>query len=61
MSTLKMQSIKKVFNTVTGVAFVVDLQDYINDETALKFIITADNKQLCHLDDLSLTLKEDFM
>ena len=44
MSTLKMKSMKKVIHTVTGVTFVVDLHDSINDEAILKFMITDDNK-----------------
>ena len=60
MSTLKIQSMKKVLHTITGVIFVVDLHDYINDETVVTFMIIDCNKQLCYLDDPSLTLKQNF-
>ena len=50
---------KKVLHGVTGVTFVVGLQDSINDDTVLKFMITQNNKYLCNLDDLSLTLKKN--
>ena len=52
-----MKSMKKVLHSVTGVTFVVGLQDSINDEIVLKFMITYNNKYLCNLHDLSLTLK----
>ena len=59
MSTLKIKSMKETIHVVTGVTFVVGLHNSINDETVLKFMITDDNKQLCYLDNLNLTLKND--
>ena len=58
MSTLKMKSMKKILHTVPGVTFVIGLHNSINDETVLKFMIIDNNKQLCYLDDLILTLKK---
>ena len=59
MSTLKIKSMKEAIHAVTGVTFVVGLHNSINDETVLKFMITDDNKQLCYLDNLNLTLKNN--
>ena len=59
MSTLKMKTMKRFFHTITGDTFVVGLHDSINDDIIFKFMITDDNKQLCYLDNLNLTLKND--
>ena len=61
MSTLKMKTMKRVLHTITGVTFVVGMHDSINDDIVFKFMVTDDNKQLCCLDDLSLTLKKTML
>ena len=58
MSTLRMKPMKGILYAVTGVRFDVGLHDFINNETVFKFMITDNNKQLCYLDKISLTLKQ---
>ena len=49
---------KKVLYAVTGIRFVVGLHDFINNEIVFKFMITDNNKQLCYLDEINLTLRQ---
>ena len=54
-----MKSTKKVLHAVTSVTFVVGLYNFTSDDSVLKFMIIDDNKQLCYVDFISLTLKNN--
>ena len=57
MSYLKMKSVNKEIHTITGVTFVVDFNDFVDDEIIVKYMVTEDDKQICYLDFVGNTLK----
>ena len=52
-----MKSVNKVWHVVTGVAFVVGLNYFPDNETVVKCMLTKDNQPICYLDFISNTLK----
>ena len=57
MSTLKMKLANKILFTVTSVTFVVALNDVDDVLSTVKFMLTKDNKQICYLDFVGPSLK----
>ena len=51
-----MNSVKIGVQAVNCVTFVVGLKDFHDDETTVKCMLTKDNKEICYLDFISITL-----
>ena len=52
-----MKSVDKVLHAVAGVTFVVSVNDFGDDKTVVKCMLTKDNKQICYLDFFSNTMR----
>ena len=53
-----MKPVNKIDHHVTGVTFIVALNDFADDYSTVKFMLTEDNKKICYLEFVANTLKE---